>query len=291
MAAANKRYAVNTPVENRITRYILAENPSDAIEKARAGNFEHEEEIDTGDFTPIDPTPGYVYEVKELKGTGHCDDWEDLNESSSVSFRALLADGTPATPRIINRWNDHCEQFYKPSKATATEGEGVSMSRVQEAFDVVKSDTASAAVRAGAAEFSDMVREPVSASLLKEIGIENAMARQWVGSFLNTAIGEGAFSYVLGLAVPLIGAAIPNEMSQTVAATLGKELRVAGQAAMLRPLIRALRAPLTEFIQTKISAKTLVRVEATGEKKRTAVTGEAVEATAEKATARASARR
>lgn len=260
-----KGYGVDIPIQGAKRFYVRATSPKEAIKKALEGNAEEEQEDEDVPFIMLPPTIATPALVQQITDDDEIpDDWDTTFDESDEASVQMAKDGTTVTTKLSNHYDRYIKAFVVPSAnkndtpSTPESKPGI-MSNV---VDTAISDTANASIRAGAAEFADMVREPTSEALLREIGFVGKGTSKVVGMFLKTPLGEGIFSYALGVALPLMVPIVPSDLGKKIIEVTGKELRVAGQTAMLRPLIRALREPLTEFVQSKMGmGKVLMRVD------------------------------
>ena len=241
-----KIYRADVPVVAYETRFVRAKSQKDALEKAlrndatiaytwHCGDSGSEKTLDI-----TEETPAFVFAVADQDG-------EDATAAQLETTDRNERNNHDRFEEWDEDYNYTLEKRFESS--AATDHRETTMKIVSAA----KQDALDAGLRATAAEFADTVREPVVALLLREVGLEeSSAARAVLGKFLGTNLGEGVFSLALGAALPAAAHVVPAGGTKDAVMALAQELRVAGQAAMLRPLVRVLSGPLKEFIVAKI---------------------------------------
>lgn len=260
-----RRFRVAIPFDKKFMEvYVLATDADEAARKALAGVYVYE--LDDGELASrwsSDKAFGKigVMELSEHGRIDSLDDWKYLASKSSMGFKTAEERGAPADGWLIKPKSKTTlpvvDSIHPAAPFIVTKKE----SKMSDVMIRIKEEATSAGVRAGAAEFIDAVREPVVRALMRDAGIGSGVVGKGVRTFLQTQLGEGVFSYVVGAAMPLVAKApgmsgMPRDMIEG----LGKELRVAGQTTMFRPFIRALINPVRDFFEAKAFGSSKVRV-------------------------------
>lgn len=184
-------------------------------------------------------------------------------EGTSYSRRAQLTEEVPlyvqnaadgSTERIIVSDTDIAgtrkELNNMATKTVAVEDKGVT--KTQAIIKTVTTDAKDAAWRVAVEETVDTVTEPLSAALMKQMGLEdNTMVRNIAGKFLQTRTGKGIVSYSLALMMPFVKRTLPAGV-QDHADRMAKELRVNGIHQVAAPIVQAVTRPLRDIMVMQI---------------------------------------
>lgn len=138
------------------------------------------------------------------------------------------------------------------AKTVVVETNGVT--KTQAIIKTVTNDAKDAAWRVAVEETVDTVTEPLSAALLKQMGLEdNTLVRNMAGKFMQTRAGKGAVSYGLALTLPFVQRTLPPAM-QPHCERMAKELRVNGIHQVVAPIVKAITQPLRDVMVMQIEA-------------------------------------
>ena len=199
--------------------------------------------------------------IEKAAISGHLGDYSSNDEDKEFD------DGMRASKEYQYRvcdenWDEEILYSGDKSDTTRTERKDDVMATKSTIMETLKVDAIDAGLRTGATEFVALVREPLIAALAKDLGFEKGnFVVGYIRGFLETNIGEGVFSMMLALVIPLVGRALPNETTREYAERFAKELRVRGMEKLFSPLTKALTVPLREFLVAKISESEQVRAE------------------------------
>lgn len=126
--------------------------------------------------------------------------------------------------------------------------------KMQAVIRTATNDAKDAAWRVAVEETVDTVSEPLSAALMKQVGLEdNTLARNVAGKFLQTRMGKGVVSYGLAVMMPFVSRTLPAGMQQH-AERMAKELRVNGIHQVAAPIVQAVTRPLRDIMIMQIEA-------------------------------------